>query len=196
MYLSMAEAKALGLMQEEEVLQPLIRLYSGLAEEYCNTKFLPERAVLTADGEKRIYFPHTPLLKVDQVWYKGRPLTEGEDFYVYPELQMMMLEAPESFEKRKKSIEVTYVYGYEKAPYIVKKAVADLIRLETGTELGRNSDPTIISENFDGEYSYQKNGSKTIEDMKRDILTSLDRLVQPVYKAEVQETGIVRARLL
>lgn len=198
-YVRIEEAQALGL--EGDNLQSLLALYSGLVDEYCRTKFLPEKVKLKADAEKRIYFPRTPLLSVQEVLYRGRPLVEDEDYFIYPELRLMQLAEPDNYEQQRRSITIRYTYGFETVPSLVKKVICDLIRLNHNSSSADgngvvSSDPTIVAENFDGEYSYQKNSSKTVEDMQRDILSMLDVFIQPQYQEQLQETGVVRARLL
>lgn len=198
MYLSTEEANTFGITLEVERLEPLIEMYSNLIDEYCRTKFAPTEAELKADVVKRIYPPHLPLLSVVEMAYQGTVLAEDVDYYPYPESGVIVLDDPDNFEKRRRSIAVKYTYGYDEIPAAVKRVIADLIKLDTSTTDadGMSRDPTIVSESFDGDYSYSKNSSKTVEDMRRDILSLLDQFVQPEYKAQLQATGNVRARLI
>lgn len=195
-YINTAEARLLGLSQELETLAPLMEFYSNLVDEYCNTRFIPTESSFSADPKERIRLPRLPLLSVAGVSYLGRPLTEGTDYFTYSEMGLVRMTAPDRYPKRR-SILIRYQFGYERIPAAVKKAVADLIKLDYGGgDTGDTArDPSIVSETF-GDYSYTKNASKSSEDLRRDVLAALNPFVQPPYEPELQEIGSVRARLL
>lgn len=196
MYLTIEEARLMHAEawadKSDEQLERLLALYSGIVDEYCNTRFAPTRSEFTADIARSIRLPKGPLLHVDSITCKGDALTEGMDYDVYPEKGLVELADSAAFEKKKRALHICYQYGYQEAPAIVKKVILDLMSLDaqSGTE-----GLMLAQENWDNEYSYQRNTNKTAEDIRDGILALLDIFRQPQYKPIIQGYGDVRARL-
>lgn len=197
MYITVEEVRAFQTEalaeQTDEQLKMLIALCSGIVEEYCGTKFTPTTEVFTADVASKIRLPKGPLLQVDNILYRGSLLARDEDYYVYPETGLVELADTEKLPHKKRSLHIAYQYGYWETPAIVKKVIMDLMKLDV-----QSSDYNALAsqENWDGEYSYQRNTTKTAEDLRVDILALLDIYRQPVYQAVSRSVGDVRARLL
>lgn len=197
MYLSTEEARAMSsdllIDQTDEQLERLIALYSSMVDEYCNTKFEPTTAEFIADISSQIRLPKGPLLQVEGVAYQGDTMLQGMEYYVYPEKGLVTIADTAKYDEKKRSLHILYQYGYESVPAIVKKAVMDLIGLDAQSGDGGL---LMAQENWDGEYSYQRNTNKTAEDIRRSVLAFLDIFKQPEYKPVIQGYGDVRARLL
>lgn len=197
MYVTVEEVRAwhsdILANQSDAQITMLIALCSGIVEEYCGTMFAPTAEVFTADVSSKIRLPKGPLLKVDSVLYRGSLLAADIDYYVYPEIGLIELADTEKLLHKKRSLHIAYQYGYGETPAVVKKAVMDLMKLDI-----QSSDYNALAsqENWDGEYSYQRNTTKTAEDLRVDILSMLDLFKQPEYKAVSRSVGDVRARLL
>lgn len=197
MYLSAEEARAMSsdllIDQTDEQIERLIALYSSMVDEYCNTKFEPTTAEFIADMASQIRLSKGPLLQVNSITYQGDKLKPGIDYYGYPEKGLVTIADTAKYDAKKRSLHILYQYGYETVPAIVKKVVLDLIGLDT--QSGDDS-WAVAQENWDGEYSYQRNTNKTAEDIRRSVLAFLDIFKQPQYKPVIQGYGDVRVRLL
>lgn len=177
----------------DEQLKRLIGLYSNMVDEYCGTSFQPAKKVFAADVAGKIRLPDGPLLEVEAVLYHGGVLCENKDYYVYPEKGIVEMANPSAFGYTKRSLYISYSYGYREVPAIVRKVILDLMKLDVQSD---SHNALASQENWDGEYSYQRNTAKTAEDLREDILALLDIFKQPEYQAVVTGVGDVRARLL
>ena len=197
MYMSVEEVRSYQIealaAQTEEQLEQLIALYSGVVDEYCNTRFEPAAAGFAADVAKQIRLPKGPLLQVDSMAYQGSVLMADQDYYAYLEKGLVELADTAAYAQKKRALHITYQYGHETVPAIVKKAIMDLMQLDV-----QSGEYNVLAaqENWDGEYSYQRNTAKTAEDIRGGILSLLDIYRQPQYKPVMQGCGDVRARLL
>lgn len=197
MYLNMEEIRGfnLGALVEEsnQAIELLLTLYSGVVDDYCRTKFQPTRREFTSDVTSQIRLPKAPLLQVVGVSYLNQVLAEGTDYYVYPETGIVELAETIVYSKKKQSIKISYLYGYLEVPMMVKKVILDLMKLDVQS---KDRDGMIIQESFADEYSYQKNSTKTTEDLRQGVLALLDGFIQPEYVSIPQTVGNVRARLV
>lgn len=191
-YLTLSELKSRGFKSlddiEDEDLQKAIELYSGMVEEYCHTKFEPTQYQQRFDVMRKIRMAKTPLLTVLEVEYQETELIKDIDFYEDIELNMIELEDTSLYEKKRKSLTVDYLYGYDEVPAIVKKVIGDLINADVNihTEVGN-----LASENWDGEYSYTKR-NESLVDVQKDILGLLDDYIEGEYTPTTSNQ--VRAR--
>ena len=167
MYLTIDEVKAFNSEEladkTDEQLRLLIELNSGIVDEYCRTKFRPTTEIFTADVADHIKLPKGPLLQVDSILYHGGPLTADRDFFAYPETGIVELANTDKYSSTKRSLYISYQYGYAEVPAIVKKVILDLMKLDVQSS-GYNA--LESQESWDGEYSYQRNTSKTAEDLR------------------------------
>lgn len=197
MYLTIEELKTYNIVAFEGKtngdLEVLIALYSGMVEEYCNTKFKETEHHFKVDVASKVPVMCTPLLKVKEVTYKQIPLQEDEQYYVYEDRNFIELQDTNTFTQRKKALGIYYTYGFKEVPTSVKKVIIDLMKLHVE---GSNSNSMISQESFDSEYSYTKNTQKTTEQLQQDILLSLNRYKQQPYKPIEDSEGNVRARLI
>lgn len=197
MYVTLEEVKSYDLpalaAKSDGQLHWLIELYGGVIDGYCRTRFTPTDAYYHADTYSPIRLPKGPLLQVDSVTYQNTLLTEGRDYFVYPEKNVLELANGEGFQQKKRSLVIRYWYGYQEVPAIVKKVLLDLLKLDV--QAGEH-DMLAAQESWDGEYSYQRNTTKTAEDIRQGILSLLDSYRQPEYQAIARGVGDVRARLL
>ncbi len=195
MYLTVKEVRAFskngfGELTDNKLLM-LIKRYSGIIDDYCNTKFVPTTHNFVCDYHKTIKVMKTPLLHVETLTYLEHPLAENKDFFVYSEQNLIEMGLKINA-SRKRAIKVDYTYGFDEAPETVKFVLGQLIVLYYSNNEELNT--TLQSENFDGEYSYQK-GNKSFEDMFKEILSLLDKYVQKPYKPIV-ENNLVRVSVI
>lgn len=201
MYLTAEEARAFGIDLEEPKLQQLAELYSRMADEYCRTSFALQKTEWCTYGQRRMPVPCLPLVSVEAVIWKEQELRNGVDYFPYPEAGLVMLSPQGQISAEDEPLIIRYTYGYKQVPAAVKKVIAELIRMDAGRlEIGSSSstvgDPTIIEENFDGEYSYRRDGKRTAADLQKSVLSLLAPFVQKPYQPALQMAGRVKGRLI
>ncbi len=199
MYLTLDEIKNFGVetinkLSDEEITN-LIKIYSGVVDDYCNTRFVETEQDFLSDVVSKIKAPKTPLLSIIKMTYKDKTLTEdviledNEDYFAYQSRNIIEINDTSLYKKKKKSIHINFTYGFLEIPQTVKLVVLELIKLKTNSS---NKDDLLFSESFDGEYMYQKNNSKTTTDYEKDILSKLDIFKQEVYEPIVEKGVNIR----
>lgn len=197
MYLTVEEVKSYQIKAFEgkgkEEVESLISLYSSMVEEYCNTCFRKAEHHFSMDVASKLPVMRTPLLSVQSVTYRQQPFIENEDYYVYEDRNLVELDDISRLIQKKKALTLYYTYGFEKVPTSVKKAIVDLMKLHVE---GSSSNTLVSQESFDSEYSWTKNTQKTVEELQRNILASLNQYKQKLYQPILDNEGDVRVMLL
>lgn len=165
-YISLGEVMELKCCEglDANIVQRIIEEIEGVVDEYCNTSFVPVDFVQISLHKSRIHLIKRPVLDVLSVSNSG-VLTEMIDYTIDTLNGVITL-----LNGFKSGVyEITYQYGYKAVPATVKNVIKDLIRLEL---LKDDANSLMLSETFDGEYSYTRKDSISKE--YKDILSRLD----------------------
>ncbi|OON99154.1 MAG: hypothetical protein ATN35_02040 [Epulopiscium sp. Nele67-Bin004] len=157
-------------------IDELIKFYSKLLEEYCNTKFTRTRSIMFTDTAAKVKLRNTPAIEVEKIIYNKKPLKLYKDYFMYDSCIDFITE----FEYVPKGLEIHYVYGFEVVPALVEQALVELIKLRLDFSQHNSS---VTGESFGGDYSYTK--SKSLAQLQDEILSTLDDYVQPEYEPYV-----------
>ena len=193
MYLTIEDVKNSRIVAFEglpdEFIEKRIETLSRVIEEYCNTKFTPTEATWSTDLKRKIVTLKKPLLHVNELEVLSSPLEENEDYYVYPEKNLIEFEDISKYERRKKALSIKYTYGYEEVPAIVKEVLLDLFK-ENASDASTTS--KIKSEQWE-DYSYTLADNTEIT---QDILARLDRFAEDDSDYVEGATNKIQAMLL
>lgn len=173
----------------DEFIEKRIETLSRVIEEYCNTKFTPTEAIWSTDLKKKIVTLKKPLLHVNELEVLSSPLEENEDYYVYPEKNLIEFEDISKYERRKKALSIKYTYGYEEVPAIVKEVLLDLFKENVS---GTSTTSKIKSEQWE-DYSYTLADNTEIT---QDILARLDMFAENDSDYVEGATNKIQAMLL
>ena len=154
MYLTVEEVKESRITVLEglpdEFIAKRIEDLSSLIDEYCNTRFIPTTAEWKMDLKRRVKMFRKPLLSVEELKVQEDLLLEDEDYYVYPEKNLIEFEDISEFKRRKKALYIKYIYGYKEVPAIVKEVLLELFR---DSVVGATTTSKVKSEQWE-DYSY------------------------------------------
>lgn len=193
MYLSVEdikESKVAALIElPDEFIKKRLENLSMVIDEYCNTKFTPTEATWSTDLKRKIVTLKKPLLHVNELEVLSSPLEENEDYYVYPEKNLIEFEDISKYERRKKALSIKYTYGYEEVPAIVKEVLLDLFKENVS---GTSTTSKIKSEQWE-DYSYTLADNTEIT---QDILARLDMFAQNDSDYVEGATNKIQAMLL
>ncbi len=161
---------------------------SKVIDEYCNTTFKPTQAEWKTDLRLKVRTLKKPLISVEEVKVLDEALVEDEDYYVYPEKNLIEFEDISRYKKRKKALNFKYTYGYVEVPAIVKEVLLELFKdsLESANTVGK-----IKSEQWE-DYSYTLSDST---ETTQNILSRLDRFIEDEEEI-VEGKNKIRAMLL
>ena len=163
-------------LSESEIELDIITI-SKIAEEYCNTRFVPTPDTYKLDFVRKFYTKKAPLLSVSSMTVHKSILEEDLEFYVYNENRLIEIdEELEPPDKMKKAISVQYSYGYETVPIVVKEVILDLINLNDEIAKGELSNVTYQSESWDNEYTRARatGEENSTAGIRKSILSRLD----------------------
>ena len=193
MYLTVEEVKESRITALEglpdEFIAKRIEALSRLIDEYCNTRFLPTTVEWKTDLKRRIKTFRKPLLTVDELKILEDQLEEDEDYYVYPEKNLIEFEDISQYQRRKKALYIKYTFGYEETPVAVKEVLLELFR-DSVVHSGTTS--KVKSEQWE-DYSY------TLADSTETALSALsmlDRFIEDDTLYVEESTNKIRAMLL
>lgn len=173
----------------DEFIAKRIEDLSRLIDEYCNTRFLPTTVEWKTDLKRRIKTFRKPLLTVDELKILEDQLEEDEDYYVYPEKNLIEFEDISQYQRRKKALYIKYTFGYEETPVAVKEVLLELFR-DSVVHSGTTS--KVKSEQWE-DYSY------TLADSTETALSALsmlDRFIEDDTLYVEESTNKIRAMLL
>lgn len=173
----------------DEFIAKRIEDLSRLIDEYCNTRFLPTTVEWKTDLKRRIKTFRKPLLAVDELKILEDQLEEDEDYYVYPEKNLIEFEDISQYQRRKKALYIKYTFGYEETPVAVKEVLLELFR-DSVVHSGTTS--KVKSEQWE-DYSY------TLADSTETALSALsmlDRFIEDDTLYVEESTNKIRAMLL
>lgn len=193
MYLTIEDVKNSRIVSFEglpdEFIKKRLENLSMVIDEYCNTKFTPTEATWSTDLKRKIVTLKKPLLHVNELEVLSSPLEENEDYYVYPEKNLIEFEDISKYERRKKALSIKYTYGYEEVPAIVKEVLLDLFKENVS---GTSTTSKIKSEQWE-DYSYTLADNTEIT---QDILARLDRFAEDDSDYVEGATNKIQAMLL
>jgi hypothetical protein len=161
---------------------------SKVIDEYCNTTFKPTQIEWKTDLRLKVRALKKPLISIEEVKVLGEALVEDEDYYVYPEKNLIEFDDMSNYRRRKKALNLKYTYGYVEVPSIVKEVLLELLKdsLESANMSGK-----VKSEQWE---DYQYTLADSTETTKN-ILSRLDRFIE--YEDEIVEgRNKIRAMLL
>lgn len=173
----------------DEFIAKRIEDLSRLIDEYCNTRFLPTTVEWKTDLKRRIKTFRKPLLTVDELKILEDQLEEDEDYYVYPEKNLIEFEDISQYQRKKKALYIKYTFGYEETPAAVKEVLLELFR-DSVVHSGTTS--KVKSEQWE-DYSY------TLADSTETALSALsmlDRFIEDDTLYVEESTNKIRAMLL
>lgn len=191
-YVDIAEIKKRNIkifksLSDEYILDRLSCL-SKEVEEYCHTKFAPTEDIQKSDLSSSLKTRKQPLLSVDQITINGAIKTEDVDYYVYPEQSLIEIENPAQYDRKKRTVTIRYLYGYEEVAQTVKDVIIELLQYEEEIkEIG------ILMESESWEDHNYNKSKKT----KETILARLDKYCITEEDMQLQNANTnVRVMLL
>ena len=193
MYLTVEEVKQSGVNAledlEDDIIEGRIKTLSRVIDEYCNTKFEPTEVEWTTDLRVKVKTLKKPLLLVEELKILEDPLEENEDYYVYPEKNLIEFEDIFEHKRRKKALYIKYIYGYEEVPAIVEEALLELLK---DSVVSSDTTSRMKSETWE-DYSYTLSDTS---ETRASILSMLDRFIEDDTEYIESSSNKVRAMLL
>lgn len=193
MYLTVEEVKESGINAlkdlSDEFLEKRIEALSGVVDEYCNTRFEPTEIEWTTDLRVRVKTLKKPLLSVEELKILDEVLVENEDYYVYPEKNLIEFEDILDYQRKKKILYVKYIYGYEEVPAIVKEVLLELLK---DSVVSSDTTSRMKSETWE-DYSYTLSDTS---ETRASILSMLDRFIEDSTEYVESSSNKIRAMLL
>jgi|GEM_PF-6177596 len=193
MYLTVEEVKESGISAlkdlDDEFIEKRIEVLSGVIDEYCNTRFEPTEIEWTTDLRIRVKTLKKPLLSVEELKILDDPLEENEDYYVYPEKNLIEFEDILDYKRRKKVLYIKYFYGHEEVPAIVKEVLLELLK---DSVVSSDTTSRMKSETWE-DYSYTLSDTS---ETRASILSMLDKFIEDSTEYIESSSNKIRATLL
>ncbi|WP_129596026.1 hypothetical protein [Anaerophilus nitritogenes] len=186
MYVSYDEVKKRNIKILEslpkEHIEDRLSSISKMVDEYCNTKFKPTIDTYKTDLREKIIVRKRPLLQVDSLRINDEIIIEDQDFYVEKDSNLIEIDEPINYKRRRKNVKIEYQYGYDEVPETVKDVIIELLILE---ESEKDMTGNMKSQSWE-DYSYTREDSDKLK-TKEDILSRLliyqeDREISIMYK--------------
>lgn len=134
--LSIGSASATLVLSESALVQSLIGMAQNLVDGYTfttwgdNTLSSTEKRGTQAwedAGGYDVYVQDVPLVSVTSITYKGKTLTEGTDYWVFPDEDRISFKEGIITDSKPQDLVITYTWGNASVPEAIKQATVQLV---------------------------------------------------------------------